>query len=94
MFTGICLLKVKNHIDNYRYHPEFLRWDSILRHIFELEEEGNKKRIDALVELTEIMSKIKKLKDKGKLDSPEGKKIVDQYLALGVKLDWRVEGDE
>lgn len=84
----------ENHVDNYKYHPEYLRWDSILRHIFELEEEGNKKRIDALQELTEIMSQIGKLKDKGKLETPEGKKLVDQYLALGVKLDWRVEGDE
>jgi predicted ATP-dependent endonuclease of OLD family len=84
----------ENHIDNYKYYPQYLRWDSILRHIFELEEEGYEKRIDALEELTEIMSQIKKLKDKGKLDSPEGKKLVEQYLALGVKLDWRVEGDE
>ena len=84
----------ENHVDNYKYYPQYLRWDSILRHIFELEEEGNEKRIDALEELTEIMTQIKKLKDKGKLDTPEGKKLVEQYLALGVKLDWRVEGDE
>ena len=84
----------KNHVDNYKYYPQYLRWDSILRHIFELEEEGSEKRIDALVELTEIMTQIKKLKDKGKLDTPKGKKLVEQYLALGVKLDWRVEGDE
>jgi hypothetical protein len=84
----------ENHVDNYKYFPQYLRWDSILRHIFELEEEGNEKRIDALEELTEIMSQIKKLKDKSKLDSPKGKKLVEQYLALGVKLDWRAEGDE
>lgn len=84
----------ENHVNNYKYYPRYLRWDSILRHIFELEEEGNEKRIDALEELTEIMTRIKKLKDKGKLDTPEGKKLVEQYLALGVKLDWRVEGDE
>lgn len=84
----------ENHVDNYKYYPQYLRWDSILRHIFELEEEGNEKRIDALEELTEIMTRIKKMKDKGKLDTPEGKKLVEQYLALGVKLDWRVEGDE
>jgi predicted ATP-dependent endonuclease of OLD family len=84
----------ENHVDNYIYHPEYLRWDSILRHIFELEEEGNEKRIGALEELTEIMSLIKKMKDKGKLDSPQGQKLVDRYLALGRKLDWRDEGDE
>lgn len=84
----------EHHVNNYKYFPQYLRWDSILRHIFELEEEGNEKRSDALEELTEIMSQIKRLKDKGKLDSPEGKKVVDRYLALGVKLDWRVEGDE
>jgi hypothetical protein len=84
----------ENHVDNYKYHPEYLRWDSILRHIFKLEEEGSEKRIDALAELTEIMSQIRKLKDKGKLDSPEGKKWADRYLALGLKLDWRAQGDE
>lgn len=83
-----------NHVNNYKYHPEYLRWDSILRHIFKLDAEGNEKRIDALEELTEIMSQIRKLKDKGKLDSPEGKKWADRYLALGLKLDWRTQGAE
>jgi hypothetical protein len=83
-----------NHVDNYKYHPEYLRWDSILRHIFDLEQEGNKKRKDALEELTELMSRIGKLKEKAELDTPEGKELVDRYLALGVKLDWRTQGAE
>ncbi|MCX6582747.1 MAG: AAA family ATPase [Candidatus Aminicenantes bacterium] len=83
-----------NHVDNYKYHPEYLRWDSILRHIFDMEQEGNKKRKDALEELTELMSRIGKLKEKAELDTSEGKELVDRYLALGVKLDWRIQGAE
>ncbi|MCU0289598.1 MAG: hypothetical protein MUF15_24795, partial [Acidobacteria bacterium] len=81
-----------NHVDNYKYHPEYLRWDSILRHIFDLQQEGNIKRKEALEELTELMSRIGKLKEKAELNTPEGKKLVDRYLALGVKLDWRIQG--
>ncbi len=78
----------RNHVDNYKYFPEYLRWDSILERIFDLEEEGGKKRLSALEQLAEIDIRIRKLKDKDKLDSPEGKKLVDRFKILSRKVDW------
>lgn len=81
----------QNHVDNYKFHPEYLRWDSILARIFDLEEEGGKKRLRALERLADIKIRINKLKQEDKLESPGGKKLVDEYLALSDKLDWRIQ---
>lgn len=81
----------KNHVDNYKYFPEYLRWDSILNRVFDIEEEGNKKRLKALEELAELNIRIRKLKEKNKLNAPEGQKLVDQFENLSKKLDWRID---
>lgn len=78
----------QNHVDNYKFFPEYLRWDSILERIFDLEEEGGKRRLRALERLAEIDIRIRKLKDKGKLDSPEGKKFAAEFKELSQKVDW------
>ncbi len=78
----------ERHVDNYKYFPEYLRWDSILFRIFDLPREGGQKRLKALEELAELNVRIKKLKKDNQLESPDGKKLVDRYLALGEKLDW------
>jgi hypothetical protein len=82
----------ENHVDNYKYHPEYLRWDSILNRIFDLEEEGSEKRVLALKELAEINVRIRKLKQKNQLDSHEGKELVKKFHELSQKLDWRTNG--
>ncbi|MCU0288275.1 MAG: hypothetical protein MUF15_18010 [Acidobacteria bacterium] len=74
-----------NHVDNYKYFPEYMRWDSILQRIFDLEEEGSDKRIEALEELTEKRAQIEKLKKIDKLDSGEGKKLVKRFHDLSHK---------
>ena len=79
----------ERHKDNYKYYPEYLRWDSILSRIFDLPEEGGRKRLKALEELAELNVRIKKLKKGNKLESADGKKLVDRYLELSEKLDWR-----
>jgi hypothetical protein len=81
----------KNHVDNYKYYPQYLRWDSILERIFELDEEGGKERQKALEKLAEVEMRIRKLKKSGQLDSQEGKKLVDQFKALSRKVDWEFE---
>ena len=81
----------ENHVDNYKYFPEYLRWDSILERIFELEEEGGKKRQQALEKLAEVEIRLRKLKKEKKLDSPEGKKLVEEFKNLGQKVDWDFE---
>ena len=79
----------ENHVDNYKYDPQYLRWDSILQRIFDLEEEGSNKRIAALKALTELDAQIEKEKDRNQLDSEKGKKMVQSYLDLNRKLGWR-----
>lgn len=81
----------ENHIDNYKYFPEYLRWDSILERIFELEEEGGQKRQKALEKLAEVEIRLRKLKKDKKLDTPEGKKLYEEFNALSSKLDWEFE---
>ena len=78
----------ENHVDNYKYYPEYLRWDSILERIFELEEEGGKKRLKTLEKLAEVEIRIKKLKEKGELNTPTGQKLVEEFKDLSQKVDW------
>lgn len=84
----------ENHVDNYKYFPEYLRWDSILQRIFDLDEEGSKKRLRALEELTKLEAAIEELKAEDKLDTPKGKTLGDRYLALYHKLDLRTGDDD
>ena len=50
----------ERHVDNYKFHPKYLRWDDILGRIFDLEEEGNPERMKALKRLAILESKLKK----------------------------------
>lgn len=80
----------ENHIDNYKYDPQYLRWDSNLLRIFGLEKEGGKKRWKALRLLAELNVRIKKLKAENNLESAEGQKLVDENLKIKEQLDWRI----
>jgi hypothetical protein len=50
----------ERHVDNYKFHPKYLRWDDILGRLFDLEEEGNPERMKALKRLSILESKLKK----------------------------------
>jgi hypothetical protein len=84
----------ENHVDNYRNYPEYLRWDSILMDIFDLDQEGSKMRNAALVELTELRVQIEKLKQKGLLNSEQGQKQKKRYLELNRMLGWQSSRDD
>lgn len=79
----------ENHVRNYKYHPHYLRWDSNVMHIFDVETEGGKKREETLDKLADINIRIGKLKKENKFDSPEGRKLAKEYLKLSEMLDWR-----
>ena len=87
----MCVHEGENHVEYYKYHPQYLRWDSNVIRIFDLEKEGGKKREKALDELADINIRIEKLKAENKLDSPEGQELVDKYIKMSEKLDWRIE---
>jgi predicted ATP-dependent endonuclease of OLD family len=84
----------ENHVDHYKNYPQYMRWDSILQRIFDLEEEGNEERIKNLKDLTKMKVKIVKLKKDNQLDTKEGRELVDKYLELNRKLGWNAGSDE
>ncbi len=81
----------ENHVDNYKYDPQYLRWDSNLLRIFDLGKEGGKKRQEALRILAELNVRIRKLKAENKLESEIGQKMVDESLRIKEQLDWRLD---
>jgi hypothetical protein len=80
----------ERQVDNYFIDPRYLRWDSILMRIFDLEKEGNETRSDALEEACLLKAKLKKFKAKNRLDTEEGQKILERFEKLGKKLAWRL----
>jgi len=81
-----------NHVDNYKIDPRYLRWDSILKKIFDLDVEGNEEeRIPKLMELATLKSEIKEMKNNGASNDQLDKKYDEikklaNLLAMPVKL--------
>jgi predicted ATPase len=82
--------KGERHIDNYFIDPRYLRWDSILMRVFDLEREGNETRSEALEEACLLKAKLKKYKEENRLETDEGQKLLEQFEKLGKKLAWRL----
>ncbi len=82
----------ENHIDNYFIDPRYLRWDSILTKVFDLEVEGNVEfRSKKLTEFSILKNKLQKLKDNNQLKdpTPETKNLIEEYKKIGKLLDWK-----
>ncbi len=79
------------HIDNYKFYPKYLRWDSILNRVFDIKEQGDVERKKALNKFAELNVKINYLEKEEKENTEEYKKIYDERIELGQKLDWRVK---
>jgi predicted ATPase len=74
----------ERHVDNYKFHPKYLRWDDILGRLFDLEEEGNPERMKALKRLAILESKLKK-----NSISKEDKEILwSEYSKLSKLTGW------
>ena len=83
--------KGERHVDNYFIQPQYLRWDSILSKIFDLEHDGNSARKEKLLELSEIGLKLNKLKEQKTSNPDEVKKMWNEYKELAELLDWKIE---
>ncbi|MFK8005466.1 MAG: AAA family ATPase [Saprospiraceae bacterium] len=82
----------EDHVDNYFIDPRYLRWDSILTEVFDLEVEGNVEwRSKKLLEFSVLKGKLKKIKEKGELKnpSPEVKELIKKYKKAGELLAWK-----
>lgn len=72
------------HVDNYTIDPRYLRWDGILKKVFDLEKEGNDMRVSELVNLATLESQLK-----NNNFSPEQKKgKFEEYKKLANLLNW------
>ncbi len=80
----------ENHVDNYKYFPQYLRWDAILQHIFDLEEDGNDMRKGLLQEFSMLDNKLKHRKRKGDKISKEDPEV-KELLEMGKKLGWNIQ---
>jgi len=76
----------ENHVDNYKYNPQYMRWDDILQRIFDMENDGSALRKEKLDELAKYNVKYKKLMKQKKAESEEGKNILNDIQRLSKEL--------
>lgn len=76
------------HVDNYNYYPKYLRWDSILKNVFKLPDEGNTERESKLLDLAILKKEIEKLVENKKQNTATFKKKKEQFLKLSKMVGW------
>jgi len=85
--------KGENHVDNYTIYPQYLRWDSILKEVFDVHYAGNPKRNEKLEEFSFVRAELNEMKRNGK--TPENNKemagLFKRYQVLLKQLDWKTE---
>lgn len=77
----------ENHVDNYKFYPQYLRWDAILQNIFDLENDGSDARKKMLQDFSNLDNKLKERKRKGEALSKDDKEV-QELLDMGKKLGW------
>jgi predicted ATPase len=80
----------ENHVDNYTIYPQYLRWDSILRKVFDLDTDRNSLGNEKLNELTALEVKLRKLKQKEGDNQTEILEVWEEYEKLADLLDWHI----
>lgn len=81
-------------IQNYKLHPKYLRWDSILQRIFDLDKEGNEAREKKLQELAELDVRLKAMKTNGQASQEERSALWQQFQQVAEQLDWKITTHE
>lgn len=82
----------ERHINNYRFHPKYLRWDAILTRIFDLETDGMPDRNKKLQELARLDVQLRKLKkESGNANDEKAQKLWVEFKEIANLLDWKLE---
>ncbi len=82
------------HINNYRFHPKYLRWDAILTRIFDLETDGMPDRNQKLNELAKLDVRLRKLKSKnGATNKEEIAVLWNKFKEIANLLDWKLDNE-
>jgi predicted ATPase len=80
------------HIDNYKLHPKYLRWDAVLTRLFDLEQDGMPDRQAKLQELAELDVRLRKMKKaNGSANPEEVKALWEQFKQTAELLDWKIQ---
>ena len=74
----------EHHVDNYRIHPKYLRWDAVLTRLFDLEQDGMPERQMKLQELAELDIRLQKLKKENGTADKEQIKTFRPFLSFWV----------
>ncbi len=80
----------ENHVDNYKFYPQYLRWDAILQNIFDLENDGSDERKKMLQDFSNLDTQLKARKAKGEELSKDDP-AVKRLLEMGKKLGWNTK---
>jgi ABC-type lipoprotein export system ATPase subunit len=78
----------ERHVDNYSIIPSYLTYDLMLNKVFDLTETHSNERSEKITEALMLRNQLIVLKEKGKLDSAQGKRIYHEYRNLANKLFW------
>lgn len=82
----------ERHINNYRFNPKYLRWDSILTQLFDLEADGMPERTEKLNKLALLDVKLQKLKKaNGTADPKEVESVWAEFKETAALLDWKIQ---
>jgi hypothetical protein len=80
---------MSRHIDNYKFYPKYMRWDSILTEIYDLDAEGQPEREEELEKLAETNQAIKYYKEKGNTEKVQ--ELIIEYKKIAEKLRWKID---
>lgn len=75
----------ERHVDNFMINPQYLRWDSILTKVFDLEVRANEKRTGKMMDLAMLEKEIK-----NSTDTNQKKSKFEEYKKLATLLDWEI----
>jgi ABC-type lipoprotein export system ATPase subunit len=82
----------ERHVDNYKIHPKYLRWDSILTRLFDLEQDGMPDRQRKIRELSELDVRLQKMKKaNGAANPQEVKALWERFKQTAELLDWKIK---
>lgn len=78
----------ERHIDNFKLSPKYLRWDSILSRIFDIENDGQPERQEKLRQLAELDVRLRKLRSNGSDHKAEIDALWTKFKETAALLDW------
>ena len=81
----------QRHVDNYFKDPRYLSWDDILMKIYGMKEDGNSERIEKLMEVASLKSKL----EKGNFSSEEEKQqIFKEFKKLSKLVNFKFRDEK